>query len=417
MKLHQWWRSLALVSLALVLCVGSAAQAKTAIVYTDDRPEPYRGEFVSESADQFIIRSRSGINISIPRDKIRKIEWELTLTEQYQQKRRAVANDDYAARYKLARWAYDQKSAEGDGLAKAELESIMLSQPDNEPAKILHGLVVAQIEQRKAEQANAQKNKNTPKPNKPENGEKPEKPGKIVTLDREQVNALKVYVLDVDAKPAPRLSISPKVLEEFYDKYRASPALADYEGRTGKNRFKTLKGHEQLMVMFDAQARDFYGKVIVRSEPAPLRDYRTKWQRVLVLGNLRHFPEQTKGIYLLTDQRKAGTEAYAYTNLLMLHQATHGEQKFIDPDNPIQSLLVQWALPRDEADFPAPESKRWKPIFRGKDDPRVGEFVDWVKALYRFSQTLPVEFTPPAEEEPADGADAPIPAKTTQPAG
>ncbi len=424
MKLQPCWRSLALVSVAIVLLAVSAASAKTAIVYTNDRETPYRGEFVNETADRFIIRSKSGINIPIPKNKIRKIEWELTLTEQYEQKRKAIADDDGAGRYKLARWAYDQNTAEGDALAKRELESLMLTQPDHKPAKTLHGLVVARVEKRKADQLNAQDNDhNRPKPDPPANGDKPDKPKAPATLDREQCNTLKVYVLEVDSRPPPRLSIAPKVLEEFYEQYRANPALSEYGGRAGKNRFKNLKAHEQLMLMFDAKARDYYGKVIVRNEPAPLREYRTKWQRVLVLSNLRHFPEQTKGVYLLTDKAKATTEAYAYTNLLMLHRATHDGQKFIDPEQPRQSLLLQWALPRDDADFPAPEAARWRPIFRGKDDPRVGEFVAWVESFYAFGTSFPIEFAPPkpedaTEAEPqAEGEQPKTPAQTPQPAG
>ncbi len=398
-------RVFAIAVAVCLFCMPAIGHAKTAVIYLKDRVTPIKGEWVGESTRSVTI-TVAGIQQTIERDRIERIEWELDFPDEYKAKRAEVADDDIPARYQLARWAYSQNSASADTIALKELNGILAIQPDSQESILLRKLVTQRIKNRNAhlrDQRNQQTNTQRPANTRPDPDKKDDQPA--TKLTDEQSNLIKVFELDLESSP--RLQIPHKVLTDFWDKYRADDALLDYQGRTGRNRFVTLDRPDQLEIMFQAKAREFYPLVKVQTEPEPLKEFRVKWNQALVARNLmQHFSEELDGVVYLVGADRPTSEENAYTNFLMLHRASLDGRKFIDRAQPRDSLLLQWALPRDIAKYPAPEVKGWRPYFTGLNDRRVRDFENWVRSLYSPAPIYPIDFDPEPEEEEAEATES-----------
>ena len=139
----------------------------------------------------------------------------------------------------------------------------------------------------------------------------------------------------------------------------------------------------------------------------PLKEFRVKWNQALVVRNLmQHFSEELDGVVYLVGADRPTSEENAYTNFLMLHRASLNGRKFIDRAQPRDSLLLQWALPRDIAKYPAPEVRGWRPYFTGLNDRRVRDFENWVRSLYSPAPIYPIDFDPEPEEEEAEATES-----------
>ncbi len=396
-------RCLRLLTLG-VLCVATLASpvaAKTAVVYRTDREQPMRGEWVSEDADQIVIRI-ANINTPIPRRLIRKIEFELSIPERYQQKTAELADDDNEGRYEAIKWLYSLNALQADRLAEQELNKLLEPKPDHQQAKLLRELVRQRIAARQAE---ADKNRPDPRPDQPEGDDAAADDGDgPVMLKPEQRNLMKV--IEVVLKEKPRVAISNADKLEFYEAHRDKPAMSDYVGERGKGRFVRLDGHEILDMIFTVGDRRYYQKVTMLDEPKPLQTFRQSYAAGLVARHCGscHGGGEAPGLYLFTD--RASGEETAYTNLLILQRTRVGNRHMIDREVPAESLLLQYALPRDEARFAHPDVPRFKQYFSGVNDKRFQKAVQWVGSLYRKAN-YPVDYQVPqakakAEEEPAE---------------
>ncbi|MFA7237503.1 MAG: hypothetical protein WC058_11620 [Phycisphaeraceae bacterium] len=393
-------RLTATMILATVLMLCAAAQAKVAVVYLKDRPEPLKGELVSQTSDKLILKI-AGIDTPINKADVVRMEFEKSLTEQYREKRAVIANDDYPQRYQLAYWAYQQGTLEGDRLAAAELAAVLQVKPDFKEAKLLSELVLQRI---KAATQPKQPAPTTPAPTAPAAttptapvpGAVPGADVKVPLLERDDVNLIKVIELDLRIKPA--VTISPKVIDDFLNEYRANKAVEPYLGPNGVRKFKGLKGYEQVEVMFAAKAAKFYKDIIVRDEPKALSDFRQTYYPTLVLRSCGscHGDGKAAGLYVIT--HNATREDVAYTNFLILTRTGTRGEPLIDRATPADSLLLQYGLPRDQAKFPHPDVKGFKPYFNNTTDASFTNAADWIASLLpsNGNDPYPVTYKVPA---------------------
>lgn len=400
-------RLTATMVLATVLMLCAAAQAKVAVVYLKDRPEPLKGELVSETSDKLILKI-AGIDTPINKADVVKMEFEKSLTEQYREKRAVIANDDYPQRYQLAYWAYQQGNLEGDRLAAAELAAVLQAKPDFKEAKLLSELILQRIKAatQPKQPAPAQPKQPTPAPaaatpTAPVPGAGPGAvPGasneNVPLLERDDVNLIKVIELDLRIKPT--VTIPPKVIDDFLNEYRANKAVEPYLGPNGVRKFKGLKGYEQVEVMFAAKAAKFYKDIIVRDEPKALSDFRQTYYPTLVLRSCGscHGDGKAAGLYVIT--HNAAREDVAYTNFLILTRTGTRGEPMIDRATPADSLLLQYGLPRDQAKFPHPDVKGFKPYFNNTKDASFTNAADWITSLLpsNGNDPYPVTYKVPA---------------------
>ncbi len=212
------------------------------------------------------------------------------------------------------------------------------------------------------------------------------------------VNLIRVYELDFDHPP--RVTIPPSTIREFIEKYGTNPLIPAHQtGRNAMFRAASDRPLEIVRLMFEIRARDMYGQIRVNSEPQSLNLFRRRVHDTWLINNCAttacHGGTHSGRFFL--HRRDYKDEHVRYTNLLIL------ERLQLDPDWPLinferpeDSLIIQYALPRNLARKPHPPVDGWKPAF-GTVNPRMREdAIEWIKSMMQPRPIYPVEYEPPA---------------------
>lgn len=422
------WMLVAVV-VVLMTAVTVASARSVSVELRDGRR--VSGQLVGETG-QTITVAISGIETTFPRDQVVEMEMLDALAERYEERRGEVDDEDWSGRYEIARWLYDQRTGEGYELALVELGEILEHRPDDQRAQLLRQVVQARMdregERPSAEEAapEAPMEDDAERPMEAEAGsadgsatEERVVPGAPELLTERQVALIRAF--EVDLTEQPRVVVPREVMEEVLERYRDDPVLERFLGRDGRARLHRLAGYEQLGILFDLRAREYYDDVIIRSEPATLREFRMRIHPNYVVrycgqchgGGAMEAP----GLTLLTDRLR--DESTAYTNLMVLRRTTYDDRPMIYQNDPLRSPLVQMGLPREEAVTPHPEVRGWRPHFTGMRDRRLEEMLRWVSSLYGSAgEDYPIEFEIPGEPMRPEGdlPDGPEPMDLPDPA-
>jgi hypothetical protein len=319
----------------------------------------------------------------------------------YQQQRSQIADDDEQARYDLAFVLYDRQAY---AIALRELNAMRQQFPDSTRVRTLQLVVENRLRQQQEQQREQnppqtpqQPGTGEPMPGNPDTAEDPSintggpstPPGPEAVayetqpaegarpLDNEQVNLIKVYEVDLDDEP--RVQVAPAAAAQLIRDYAGQGVIPDRPD--AERQFRRLEGHQQLAVIFEVRARELYPQVRILDEPEPLQFWRTTISPQYIARYFRPtFGDGDLPLFLFTG--RPTDENLAYTNLYILERYRHDGLPMIDRDRPERSLLVQWGLPREDAAYPAPDIEGWRPFFRGEDDPRYQQYLQWIDALY-----------------------------------
>lgn len=221
-------------------------------------------------------------------------------------------------------------------------------------------------------------------------------------LSQDDIELMKVYEVDLEADPAPRIVIPRDVIRDFIKEFQTDDA--ELRGKSNQDDFLRAKGHIQLDKFFEHKARDYYKHVRVRSQIESFREWGNIHRRY-ILGYFQptfgagSVPE----LYLFPRVRGLDADRIEMTNLFILTQVAIDGKPLIDRNVPEESLLVQWGLPRESAKFPAPEDiEGWEPKFKDTDDERFVEKVDWIKSLISANQgsNMGIQYKIPSHKKP-----------------
>lgn len=226
-------------------------------------------------------------------------------------------------------------------------------------------------------------------------------------LTPEQINLIRVY--EIDLLDPPRVRIEPRDIQEFLLAYREDPRVP----QTPEGRQAMIAGDplDVLRLMFELQAREFYGKVRVLDDPDVLRRFRRDVTGWLVAGcATSRCHGGTEAGQLRLAYRSARSEPQAYTNFYILTQATLPDgTPLIDLEEPDNSPLLHMGLRRTGSRFPHPEVPReegdgdaWREVFGRTEDARWRATTAWIRALYQPRPEYPITY-PPNEEGTEDG--------------
>lgn len=375
-----------IVCLICLLAVTGAAYARSVTVTLKDGSK-FTGELISESPNSVTILLQDGLEKSWSRQQVQSVvQQPLSVADEYKVRKSRVKDDDINGRYELARWLYDQKSPEAHELSLKELDAILKLNPDHLQANFLKSAIKSAEEKRKAAETPTPTAPGTPQEDPPA---APASPGEPLT--EEQINLLRVYEVNLASRP--RIFISNDDVDAFLAAYRQDPMMERFVGRDGERRFKTLQSHQQLEVIFNLRARDFYPKVQIRDEPETLKTYKQLVHNNYLIAFCAkcHSEGKAAGLDLITDRRTA--DSTLYTNLVRTAMTrTAGLPMLVQPDS-YKSPLLQYGLPREEALTPHPEVQGFKAYFNSTKDPRFAQMVRWVEAL--SAQTVnPTEIFP-----------------------
>ncbi|MAC18319.1 MAG: hypothetical protein CMJ23_01340 [Phycisphaerae bacterium] len=351
------------------------------------------GLLVEDGYDEVILKIE-GVNTRLPRESVVQTRLDLTIEQKYRRFREQISPDQYLRRFELASWLFEEDSYE---LAREELIEIVRAIQLPQAIQLLR-IVEAQI---------ALENDTLPPAR---SIERPADSGNTGLVDlkdllpkeiisEEDVNLIRVYEIDFGAPPA-RVHVSPQTIRDLLEAHGSNSLIpGDSAGRTRLFRADPL---EVVDLMFKLKAREFYPRIEVQSEPPALNLFRQRIHDGWLIPNCatsRCHGGLDAGRFFL-HRRGSKSERVRYTNLLVLERWNELDLPLIDWENPGRSLLIQYALPRNEARFPHPDVKGWRPIFTRGNQRLLRESIRWIESMYRPRPGYPVEYEAPVIATP-----------------
>jgi hypothetical protein len=358
------------------------------------------GELVSQD-ESTVTLMISGIKTPIPRRSIESVELKPEPDEQYRQMRSELEDNDLDGRYRLAYSMYEKKWY---GLALAELKSLEQAFPESNKVRSLMVVVRSGLERQQA---------NPPRSGQPQPSPQPksvnvvtELPGPELRLTEEQINLIRVYEADLAAQP--QVTVPPETIEKLFKTYASDDRLSK-----DRRAFRRMPGYEQLGVLFDLQARELYGEVVVRQDSPAIKAFRSQLHQRYVLNYCAttgcHGDNSPGGLFLFRVQ--PNSDATVYTNFYILSRLERPAGRMIDRDEPRRSLLLQYGLNRDAAATPHPDVPGWRQQFVDEGDTRFQQYVDVIDGLWKPAPNYGISYSPPVWQEDtqdqADGQDTP----------
>ncbi len=352
------------------------------------------GDLISDGWDEVVLEIK-GVASRIPRESVVQCRLDLTLEQKYRRFKELIEPDAWSQRYELALWLFEKEAYE---LARAELAEIV-SQKQMPDAIDLLRIVEAQI---------ALENDSLPSVS---GVDRPVDDGDSGTVDlkdllpqqlltSEDVNIIRVYEIDFRNPPS-RIHVAPETIRDLLEAYGANKLIpSDSAGRTRLFRADPL---EIVDLMFQMKAREFYPRIEVQSEPPALNLFRQKVHDAWLIPNCatsRCHGGLDGGRFFL-HRRGSKSERVRYTNLLIVERWNELDLPLVDFEEPGNSLLIQYALPRNEARFPHPEVRGWKPVFTPSNQRLLRDSLEWIRSMYRPRPGYPIDFEAPVLAAPA----------------
>ena len=396
--------SLWILATWFVLTSFSVTAADLAVLTTHDG-RTLRGPLIREDARSVVLEI-SGFPYEIKREEIESLITNIAL--EYRLRRNNLDNEDLNGRLALANFLFQNQTLD---LALRELIDLRLRFPYENKVEVLLVAVEQKLEQEQAApvirpgSASAGiRKRSTGSPDSDQNR-------RPAFLSAQQINLIRLWELPGDLMEAkPSIGVPRSTVDKLFDRYGSEELVP--KGRKEQQRFRAAPGYEQLDLIFQLQARDLYGEVQVRTDPAPLREFRMINRLYVGPFFRRHFGTGKVGGLLLY-YRKLDAVEEAYTNFFLLDRFELEGALMIDRARPIRSLLLQWGLPRESAVHPAPDIEGWRPFFSGLEDPTLIQYKNWIESLYQPKPDYGIVFEWPRPEadqlRTQNGSSSPIP--------
>lgn len=369
------------------------------------------GQLVRDVPSHVLLKI-GGVEARFERAQVAHLAQMPVVADELAQRRAALAQGDIAGRIALA-----QEMFEADLLDAARWELLTLRGvvPEDGPASVKVEALWSAVEARQALEVPAAPAASsesaadqTPRVQAEGDAATPKSKGsrrRPDYLSDDVINLVRVYEIDLNAEEIERVSVPEVVLREAIAAHRTHPAVPPTESQ--REAIIDGSSRDQLAFVFALEARSLYGKVRVPHDPEALAAFR----REINPGHVARYFElqfgggRVPGLELVRFRPK--TTAEAYTNFVSLCRFRHEGRAMIDRFNPESSLLLQWALPREEALHPAPDLPNWRPRFRSIRDPRYVRLLEWIDSLVKFdpdyATLLPT--TQPGTDAPAGAGD------------
>jgi len=331
----------------------------------------------------------AGIQSFLPRASVLQVLLEESDLAKYQRFREAIPAGDHMRRLALCRWLFDRRM-----YLEAQLElRLLIDEFDLGEARRLLTMVEAQLALERPRGEDPGWSLDGPGDGR-RSGTVPLRdllPQRL--LSRDDVNLIRIY--EIDFERPPRIQISPDTIRELIERYGSDPRIpATSEGRTRMFRADPV---DLVRLMFQLRARDLYPQIDVQSEPFALNLFRQRVHDAWLIGNCAtsgcHGGVQAGRFFL--HRRNHRDDRVRYTNLLILLRSEWGDRPLVDFERPLDSLIIQHALPRNEARFPHPRVPGWKPVFTNSNQRLLADSVRWIQSMYQPRPNYPVEFEPP----------------------
>ncbi len=376
-----------------VLVLSGIVWARDAVVTTLDG-RTLAGELVSQD-ELTVTLLISGIKTPIPRRSIESVELMAAPQDRYRQLRSELDDDDLDGRYRLAYTMYEKKWFD---LSRSELNALERDFPDSDKVRSLMTVVQSRLDRAqdtttREGQAGASHGGGVT-PGQDTVTVVTQAPGPEQLLTEEQINVIRVYEADLDAQP--RVTLTPETIEKLFETYASDDRLVK-----DKRAFRRMPGYEQLGVLFELQARELYGDVVIRQDSPAIKGFRSQLHQRYVLNYCGttgcHGDKSPGGLFVF--RIHPNSDATVYTNFYILNRMQNSQGAVIDRDNPRRSLLVQYGLKRDAAATPHPDVPGWRSQFVNEQDIRFEQYVGVIDQLWKPTPEYGIGYRPPMWQE------------------
>jgi hypothetical protein len=368
---------------------------QTGIVYLLDG-DTREGVIIEDAFDHVLIEIE-GIRAKLKRQDVSHVLLQPTFEERYAQAKSELQPGMFDAHLALCRWLFDQRRYE---LARDELRAL-LEQVEMHDARELLKLVEAQLAlARPPEPAPgpAASRPDDDEPDEPASG--PVYPADMLPreiISADDVNLMRVYEIDFDH--APKVTVTPDLVRELIEKYGTNKLIpASQTGRNAMFRAAADRPLEIVRLLFELKARDLYPSIKVNSEPYALNLFRQRVHDTWLINGCAtsrcHGGPYAGPLFL--HRRHYKDERVRYTNLLILERLKLDPQwPLVNWEKPEDSLIIQYALPRDLARKPHPQVAGWKPALNPTNLRLKDDAVAWMNSMYQPRPDYPVKYEPP----------------------
>ncbi len=361
------------------------------------------GELVREDA-RIVVIGIEGIETTFQRRNVANVVVLAPVAERYAKLRATIEESDIDGRLALVEWLRARKAYQ---LAIKELDSILLIDPLNPHAKLLHTWLseydklsdrrVADVEDDTGDASS-----DAPKPDEPQRVYKIQR-NELPLLDEADINLMRVY--EIDLRNPPRLRVPDDVIQELI---RMNPdAFSPNEDERAE--VFNLPEIEKLKLLFTLKARSLYPRVEVLENPDSLQSFKDDVHQgagwlINACASTRCHGGVDAGAFRLINKRP-NTDETAFTNLYIIENTTISSgQPLIDYSTPERSPLLQMGMIKSNALIPHPEIPRdypgtgFRPIFRNTRDRKYQQAVDWIRSMYQPRPEYAFDYPPPADQ-------------------
>lgn len=369
------------------------------VVLTRKNDERLEGIYIT--GDELVVVIRiAGIDLRVERSSIERLVALDTPEARYKRMRSLIADDDAERLVMLADWLQRRRMYRQ---SLDELDAALRADPTHSEGLRLRRVVehLAALDTRRASKGGDDERARQ----REEAGRFPTRPkvSEFPLLTPEQINLIKVY--EIDLRDPPKMTISRPLIQKLMIEYGEDPLIP--EQREAREAFFRKPPEEILDIMFRLRARDYYGQVQVLDHPRSMKLFRDHvhagWLVTSCASTACHGGSDSGRLQLFNYRPTA--EESVYTNFLILERfRTRDGRALIDYDEPSRSLLLQMALPVNDARTPHPRVHGWKPVFRSRDARRYLQTIDWIRSMYRPRPEYPIEYEPPGTKAPVEGA-------------
>lgn len=358
---------------------------------------------IIEDTFEHVLIEIEGIRARLLRETVDHVVLTPTFEQTYRRFKAALLPDHPYQHLELCRWLFQERKYE---LCKEELDAL-LAKSELVEARRLMRLVDAQL-------ALIGPAKGEPKaparqPADDESDSESSSDGPIANrpgiLTHEEVNLIRVYEIDFDRPP--RVLIEAPTIQKLIETYSDNKLIPG--SRAERNALFNADPLDLVEhLFFELKARELYPEIKVITEPYALNQFRIHVHNTWLMNNCASTDCHGGkfGGRLMLHRSGYRDARVRYTNFLILDRLKLDPElpPLIDYDQPMNSLLIQYGLPREEARYPHPEVPNWSPAFTPGSRKGVNATVDWIKAMMYPHPEYPVAFEPPTPTDPMPAA-------------
>lgn len=349
---------------------------------------------VTEKDDSVVIVSH-GVQTVINRDDLLSVSYPADFDQQFKERLAKLDAKDVKGRIELARWAFDNRQYP---LARDVLDQAQGIDPNNADANQLMTTVQTQIRLERSA------NTGTPAtPVTPALGG-PTTPA-VRPADRRYLSPADVNSIRQAELQASDVNVTFRFENDVIRRYVAAAGgtLSDF------NALPQLDKALRVLQYGDPKMRP---DVRVVGEPGSILAYKRDVQPTVLQGcaAVGCHSAGSGGTFQLYNPPEGDAASISNFYILQTYAKNipgSGNVPLIDRAHPEQSMLLEYGLPTEVAQFRHPQAANWRPAFRSRSDPKYLMILAWVRdALSPVPPRYDVSYALP-------GAAAPTTAPTT----